>query len=166
MGERAETPSNIQHYLGRQLQNSPMVTLCCISMAQLMGHGRNKLVPFKQFELEHLWCMQLVLTCLLMCCLQDVSSLWQYALHVESLHAYARRPSTNTPPISLVLQLNRQKWSCPGLHNYRGGELSQRQGNIAKGWTCFHRDIHVANSLSAQRKMFRSQRARRSLATC
>lgn len=44
-------------------------------------------------------------------------------LHVESLHADARLPSTtttsisiSTPPFPLALQPNRQKWSCPGLH--------------------------------------------------
>lgn len=36
--------------------------------------------------------------------------------HVESLHAYARRLSTSTPPFPLALQPNRQKWSLPEPH--------------------------------------------------
>lgn len=51
-------------------------------------------------------------------------------LHVESLHAHARLPSTSNSTIlsssaeSAQVELSRTA--------YRGGELSQRQGNVTK----------------------------------
>lgn len=107
-------------------------------------------------------------------------------LHVESLHTYARLPSTTTsttssihvtvgtPPFPLALQPNRQKWSCPRLHIVEW--IEPASGKCCKGQlvlfisnrgvrTYCHRDtLDVLNSPSAQCILVvisRLQRARR-----